>query len=68
MGKYGLFGNASCSNCNPGTFANVTGLSSCYLCPPGYSSIAGSSSCFPCPEGTFNTIDGSSTCFPCPGL
>lgn len=46
--------------CNPGTYANVTGLSECIACPPGLYCIAGASNpTGPCDVGHFCSVNSS---------
>ncbi len=48
------FNGNSCSQCNPGTYAEYMGSHSCSHCPAGSYSGAGatsSSGCIPCPQG-----------------
>jgi hypothetical protein len=57
----------NCSACAPGTYAGVTGLSSCLQCPAGtYANFTAASACVACGPGNFSASAGASNCAPCP--
>jgi hypothetical protein len=60
---YGTGGAAGqCIECEPGTFANATGLHACFQCPPGSASGPGAGSCTRCFPGTFTATANSGAC------
>lgn len=61
-GKFSTQGGA-CTPCQPGTYADITGLGACKPCPPGLHAPApGSARCSPCPPGT---ASNATQCLPC---
>ena len=52
-------------NCDPGTYQNLTGQSSCTPCLAGTYSNSGQSSCTPCSGGTYSS-SGATDCDECP--
>eukprot|EP00438_Fugacium_kawagutii_P024209 Skav223070 [mRNA] locus=scaffold419:115477:121305:+ [translate_table: standard] len=64
-GKYKEFvGNADCSNCSAGTFANF-GQALCDECPAGRFAAEGSASCEPCPPGRYSTSTAAASLDSC---
>ena len=52
--------------CQPGTFTNTTGATSCFDCPAGtFANITGATTCYTCPVGTFS-FGGAASCSSCP--
>jgi hypothetical protein len=59
-------GNSAPQSCLPGTFANVTGLSACWSCSPGYYCLAEQINPLLCPNGSY-CPEGTGTVQPlCP--
>jgi len=66
VGSYSSENAVECTLCEPGTFANLTGLSSCLDCAQGsYASEAGSSECTKCGVGQFSSTPKSTSCQNC---
>eukprot|EP01041_Mallomonas_annulata_P005972 gene5972-12049_t len=65
-----IYCNGSCSACQPGYYAPITGSSSCLVCKPGsYSARPGQFTCKLCPSGSYNSDQMSSSpnsCILCP--
>jgi len=68
-GQYSAGGRATCTPCGAGTFADVTGLANCTLCPEGtYGVTIGSKTragCELCPLYHFNSTPGSTSIEAC---
>jgi hypothetical protein len=63
--------NNNCIPCNLGSFNNISGSTSCTLCPAGsfgitIGAISESSGCLICDAGSYNPISGASFCIDCP--
>jgi hypothetical protein len=63
---------ASCLSCLPGKYGNVTGLRTCFGCPPlQYQDQTRQTSCKECERGRFTPASslsrGATTCQDCPG-
>ena len=67
LGKYqGSAGQASCLDCDPGTFNAIEGQQLCALCTAGrYQPKSESSSCRRCPIGTLQPAAGQTSCDTC---
>ena len=66
-GRYGNL-NYSCSDCPAGEFQPLAAMTSCVLCPRGWSGIgdSGAVKCRSCGEGSYSGHDGSKFCVSCP--
>lgn len=62
-------GQATCTECSPGTFTSKPGQTACEPCSAGtHAPTAGLAQCLPCPAGTYATADAAGTieCAACP--
>lgn len=67
LGKFvGSPGATQCQDTPPGTYCNIPGSSSAFLCPPGRSSRDRASTyCEACAVGLYSTLLGATSCSKC---
>ena len=65
-GHWSQDGLQPCYKCEPGTFVNESGATSCSLCSKGFFSPPASSQCLHCPKGYYSDEVGLGVCKKCP--
>ncbi|KAL4216939.1 hypothetical protein ACF0H5_023398 [Mactra antiquata] len=66
-GYYCPMGSATPIACTVGTYASLTGQSSCLVCPAGhFCPLQGATVPMQCPAGYYSDITGQTTCILCP--
>jgi hypothetical protein len=65
-GTFSALGQDDCIPCEPGYYANTSGLSVCLPCPAGYMCAEAVESPSPCPLGTHSSCTGQTCCSACP--
>src|SRR5262249_31243765 len=66
-GNYSSIGASVCSFCDPGTFAEISGLPSCRACPTGkFTNDTGMTLCEDCPPGYYMNETQARACVLCP--
>lgn len=58
-----LTGQASCLDCQPGSFSDFAGASDCTACPSGsFQHQSEATNCLTCPDGTTQPATGQTIC------